>query len=482
MAAAKASAATRRLGKRALVIGGSIGGLLAARVLSDYFDQVIVVECDRIPETPEPRRSVPQGRHVHALFGGGVRVIEHLYPKFFDELVADGAVVCDFAKDLCWYHQGVWKLRTDSDLTSYCQSRPFLEAHLRRSTRSHSEITFLDRCEVLGLRCNAEKSRIIGVEVKHRNEGGRIEQLAADLIVDTGGRGSRTPQWLESLGYARPEELTVEVNIGYASRLYERPEDDTRDWQILAILATPPNFTRSGYIFPIEGRRWLVSCVGCLQDYPPDDEAGFLEFARSLEVPDFFDAIQDARPLSPIATFRFPVQRWRHYERLSRLPEGLVALGDAVCSFNPVYGQGMSACALQVDLLNRMLRQAGPTLPDGFVKRFFLRAAKILANPWFLATTSDFFYPRTRGERPFGTSLLHWYIRRLLELCAWNKAVLLRFYRVMHFIDQPAALFHPYEVFQVIKSTLGFRRGYQRSTTRPRLPIANVGSAKPQTH
>jgi 2-polyprenyl-6-methoxyphenol hydroxylase-like FAD-dependent oxidoreductase len=471
MATAKASAATRRLGKKAVVIGGSIGGLLSARVLSDYFDRVIVVECDKIPETSEPRKGVPQGRHVHALFGGGVRVIERLYPKFFDELLADGAVVCDFAKDLCWYHQGVWKLRTDSDLTSYWQSRPFLEAHVRRRTRSDRDISFLERCEVVGLLSSADKTRIIGVEIKHRNEGERTERLEADLIVDAGGRRSHTPQWFESLGYPRPEESTVEVNIGYASRLYERPEENTRDWQILAAFATPPDSTRSGYIFPIEGGRWLVSCVGFLQDYPPDDEAGFLEFARTLEVPDFFEAIKDARPLSPIAAFRFPVQRWRHYERLARLPEGLIALGDAVCSFNPAYGQGMSACALQVDLLDRMLRQSRPNVDERFAKRFFRRAAKVLANPWFLATTSDFCYPQTRGERPFGTKFLQWYVRHLLELCAWNRLVLLCFYRVMHFIEPPAALFHAYEIFQVIKAALAFRRGHRHSTARPRLPV-----------
>ncbi|HEY7428106.1 MAG TPA: hypothetical protein VH682_27990 [Gemmataceae bacterium] len=480
MATAKASATAWRLGNKAVVIGGSIGGLLSARVLSDYFERVTVVECDRIPESPEPRKGVPQGRHVHALFGGGVRVIERLYPKFFDELVADGAVACDFAKDLCWYHQGVWKLRTDSDLTSYWQSRPFLEAHVRRRTRSDRDITFLERCEVVGLLPSAEKTRIVGVEIKHRDEGGRTERLEADLIVDAGGRRSHTPQWLESLGYAEPEESTVEVNIGYASRLYERPEENTRDWQILAAFATPPDSTRSGYIFPIEGGRWLVSCVGFLQDYPPDDEAGFLEFARALEVPDFFEAIKDARPLSPITAFRFPVQRWRHYERLASLPEGLVVLGDAVCSFNPVYGQGMSACALQVDLLDRMLRQAGPQFPEGFAKRFFRQAAKILANPWFLATTSDFAYPRTRGKRPFGTKLVNWYVGRLFELCAWNRPILFRFYRVMHFIDRPVALFHPHAIFHVLKLVLGFRRGNKRGTPRPRLPSPPAGAVKTQ--
>jgi len=482
MTTAMASAATRRLGKKAVVIGGSIGGLLSARVLSDHFDQVTVVERDLIPETPQPRKGVPQGYHVHALFGGGVRVIERLYPGFFDKLVAGGAVVCDFARDLRWYHHGVWKLRTDSDLPSYWQSRPYLEAQVRRRTQSTSNITFPKHWEVVGLLSNAEKTRIIGVEVQHLNEGGRTEQWQADLVVDASGRGSRTPQWLASLDYARPEESTVEVSIGYASRIYERPEGSARDWQILAAFATPPHHTRTGYIFPIEGGRWLVSCVGFLQDYPPDDEVGFREFARALEVPDFYEAIKDARPLSPISSFRFPAQCWLRYERLARPPEGLIVLGDAVCSFNPVYGQGMSACALQVEVLDRMLRQTGPKIPAGFAKRFFQQAAKVIANPWFLATTSDFFYPQTRGQRPFGTKLLHWYVDRLFKLCSWNKPVLLRFYRVMHFIDPPAVLFHPHAIFHVLKEALGFRFGNKRTTLRPRLPVAPDDAAKPPTY
>jgi 2-polyprenyl-6-methoxyphenol hydroxylase-like FAD-dependent oxidoreductase len=474
MSATKTEGEIRRLGEHALVIGGSIGGLLAARVLSDYFDRVTVVERDTVPEGAEPRKGVPQGRHVHAIFLGGVKVIERLFPGLFDELVADGAIVCDTAKDLCWYHQGVWKLRTPSDLTAYLQTRPFLEAHIRRRTRSDRDIRFLKECEVVRLLADPARTRIVGAEVRHRGEGERAEQLHADLIVDAGGRGSRLPHWLESLGYSPPEESTVDVHIGYASRIYERSEQGGRDWQILAVYGTPPDHTRTGYLFPVEGGRWLATAVGFLQDYPPDDEAGFLEFARSLEVPDFYEAIKDAKPLTPIATFKFPCHRWRRYERLARIPDGLLALGDAVCCFNPVYGQGMSTCALQVDLLDRMLRQCGREVPAGFAKRFFQQSAKIIANPWLLATTSDFLYPQTRGKRPFGIRFLHWYLVRLFELCAWNKTVLLRFYRVLNFLDEPAVLFRPATIFRVLLGSLRDRgKRKQLAQRRPRLVEAS---------
>jgi 2-polyprenyl-6-methoxyphenol hydroxylase-like FAD-dependent oxidoreductase len=465
--------AKKRLGQHAVVIGGSMGGLLAARVLSDHFEQVTIVERDAIGESAEPRKGVPQGRHVHVIFGGGVRVIERLFPGFFEELVAAGSFVCDLARDLCWYHGGVWKLRTESDLTSYWQSRPFLEAHVRCRVKSDTSVRFLESCSVMRLLVNDEQTRITGVEIEHRTGAGESERLVADLVVDAGGRGSRTPQWLETLGYSAPEETTVEINIGYASRVYERPADERRDWHILASYGTPPTHTRSGYVFPIEGNRWLVTAVGFLKDYPPDSEEAFLDFARYLETSDFFEAIKDARPLGDIATFKFPAHRWRHYERLARFPGGLLLLGDAVCSFNPVYGQGMSVCALEVDLLDHTLQAAAQngSLPMNLARRFFRQTAKIIAGPWLLATNSDFLYPQTGGRRPFGTRFLNWYVLQIFKLCATNRSVLLRFYRVLHFLDKPTALFRPYVLFQVLKWACGLRGDRRQGSKRPAAPI-----------
>ena len=460
-----------RLGKRAIVIGGSIGGLLTARVLRDFFTEVTIIERDACSDDFEPRKGVPQGKNVHVIFGGGIRVINRLFPGFFDSLATAGSVVCDFSKDLCWYHGGVWKARPKLDLVSYWQSRPFLESNLRQRLRNDSDIQILEKCAVVGLIASSDKSRITGVEVRRSEGEEKTEQLEADLVVDASGRGSQTARWLETFGYARPEETTVEVNIGYASRMYEPTPDRTRDWQIMALYGTPPKSTRTGYIFPIEGGRWLVSEVGFLKDYPPDDDAGFLEFARGMELPDFYEAIKDARPLTPISTFKFPANRWHHYERVSRFPTGMLVIGDAISTFNPVYGQGMSVCALEVDALRQLLEhcQSRGAIPADLARQFFRRAAKIIETPWMLATQSDFLYPQTNGKRPLRTNPLNFYLARVLQLCSGNERIVKTFYEVMHFVKKPTALFHPSVVFPVIGRTIGWKGSYRPSKQRPNL-------------
>jgi 2-polyprenyl-6-methoxyphenol hydroxylase-like FAD-dependent oxidoreductase len=459
------------LGKHAIVIGGSLGGLLTARVLREFFEQVTIVERDALSENCEPRKGVPQGQHVHVMFGGGVRVINRLFPAFFDELAAKGSVVCDFSRELCWYHGGVWKARPKSDLISYWQSRPFLESNVLRRLKSETDIRILEQCAVVGLLANPEKTRITGVEYRSSERDGKTEQLEADLVVDASGRASQTPKWLESCGYDRPDETTVEVNIGYASRVFEPLLDGSRDWRIMALYGTPPGRTRTGYIFPIEGGRWLVSEVGFLKDFPPDDDEGFLEFARSLELPDFYDAIRDAKPLTPISTFRFPANRWQRYERLSRFPSGLLVIGDAISTFNPVYGQGMSACSLEVEELHLLLERCrgSQSLPGDLARKFFRKAAKIVEIPWLLATQSDFLYPQTVGKRPHYCKPLNWYLARVLQLCSGSEQIVKTFYEVLHFIRKPSAFFHPMVIIAVMCRSIGLPGSYRPSKQRPNL-------------
>ncbi len=248
---------TKSPGRHAVVIGGSMGGLLSARVLSDYFDNVTVVERDEVGDSVEPRKGVPQGNHVHTIYGGGANVVERLLPGLFEKMVSEGATECDFSKGLVWYHQGVWKMRTDTGLTSFWQSRAFLESHIRRRVREFSNVNIIENCDAESLLSTDDNSQVTGVRVTHRNDD-RTEELPADLVVDTSGRGSKTPEWLEQLGYQKPKELAVGIDLAYASRIYERPDDSSRDWTVMGLFPTPPASQTSR--LHLSDRRTTLDC------------------------------------------------------------------------------------------------------------------------------------------------------------------------------------------------------------------------------
>ena len=389
-------------GGSAIVIGGSIAGLLATRALSEHFSSVTLIERDRFPEGPGFRKGLPQMRHVHVLLKQGERVIDHYFPGLLADLIAGGAYLIDMGGDLRWFNFGNWKTRFRSEMDFFCQSRGFLEWKIRQRVASLDGVRMLDDCDVAGYTLDTT-GRISGVKI-HRARGTE-EQLEAELVVDASGRGSRTPQWLDRLDFGTPTETEVGVDIGYASRFYRRPEKTPGDWTGLMIYPKPPG-TRLGVLFPVEDNRWMVTLVGWFGDHPPIDDRGFLEFAASLPVPDLYRAIKDAEPISPIAGHRFPSNRRRHYERMQRFPEGLVVLGDALCSFNPIYGQGMTTGALGVRLLDDSLheqrRLGGPGKFGNFSQRFQRKIARLIDSPWLLTTTEDFRSSRTVGRRACG--------------------------------------------------------------------------------
>jgi len=441
-------------GQHAIVIGASMAGLLASRVLSDHFKQVTVIERDHLPLQVQARKGIPQGRHVHILLHRGASVMKDLFPDLFPALIRDGSVPIDTVADFHWYNFGAWKARFKSGITFYSQSRPLLEGHVREQVVARSNVRILDACDVVKLCANDDATRITGVEVRHRDGEQSEERLSADLIVDTSGRGSQTPHWLTALGYDTVEESTIKVDVGYATRIYRRPAQSDFDRNVLAIYSTPPDHTRAGVLAPIEDNRWIVTLIGWIRDYPPDDEAAFLAFARSLPQPDLYEAIRDAEPLTPIALHRFPANRRHHYERLPRFPEGFVALGDAVCSFNPVYGQGMTAAALEAAMLNTLLyeQQEKQTRGDiiGFSRRFQKKITPIVNTFWLLAASEDFRYPETQGNRPFGVNLLNSYARRVHELSTFDPQVTLLLYQVLQAIKPPMALFSPPLLMKVL--------------------------------
>jgi 2-polyprenyl-6-methoxyphenol hydroxylase-like FAD-dependent oxidoreductase len=451
-------------GGRAVVIGGSMAGLVAARALSDHFDEVIVVERDSIPDDlVDPRKGAPQGRHPHALLARGGQLLEQMFPGLRDAAIEDGAQLLDWGRDMAWHHFGGWKVRMpNSGIDLLCSSRPFLESQVRRRLFALPNVRRLDRHDVTGIQSTADRRRLTGVTVLARDdkdnhdapEGGT--SLEADLVVDAGGRGSKVLGWLEQLGYAKPSESSVRVQVGYASRIYRMPEPGHFDWRGLYVIGAPPESRRLGALFPIEGGRAIVVLGGLLGDYAPDDPEGFLRYAATLPGNAMEPALRGMEPLSEISTYRFPAHRRRHYERIEKLPEGLVVTGDALVSFNPIYGQGMTTACLDAERLDQCLseqrREHGAGAIDGLSRRFQVAAARIAVTPWLLATSEDFRFPDVEGERPPLYPALRWYTEQVHRASRVDPVVHQSFLRVMHMLAGPESLFDPRIAWRAIRA------------------------------
>ena len=337
--------------RHAVVVGGSLAGMLAARVLSDHFHDVTLLERDYFPETPTARKGLPQGRHVHVLLGRGRGVIERFLPGLTGELVRAGANPMDATQDVAWMGPYGWYVRFSGDLLLLASSRDLIDSVVRGRVAALPNVRIRQGIDVAGLlRGRIGGAGVAGVRLRARPAGleaGRGgDELAADLVVVADGRNSRLPDWLTELGYEPPRDTVISSFQGYASRFYRPAAGFQADWKALYIQQAPPADPRGGLVSPVEGGRWLVSLVGGDGDYPPTDETGFFDFARSLRSPALYEAIAGAEPLTPIAGQRATENRLRHYDRLGHFPEGVVAVGDAVCAFNPVYGQGMTVAAL----------------------------------------------------------------------------------------------------------------------------------------
>jgi 2-polyprenyl-6-methoxyphenol hydroxylase-like FAD-dependent oxidoreductase len=459
-------------GQHAVVIGSSMAGLLAARALAGHFAQVTICERDPAPSDTQARKGVPQGVHAHALLQSGQRVLEEFFPGLADDLVAAGTTVVDLAADTCWFHHGYWKIRYPSKVSMLCQSRPFLEWHVRRRLETLPNVAWRHATTVTNLLSNATRTRVTGVQLQQAEQSPACQDLAADLVVDASGYGSRLPDWLMALQYPVPRESALRIRLAYTSRFYQ-PPPTSRDWSALMLLPTAPHTTRAGYLFPVEGQRWIVSLVGYMGDTPPSDEAGFLAYAHSLPQPDIYHAISQAVPLSDMKTYHVPAVRWRHYERLRRFPDGLLVVGDAVCRFDPIFGQGMSVAAKEARLLHQMLHtegRRGNHALTGFAARFHHAMAQVVAVPWSLASSENYRYPQVGGQRPWGTALQQWYVAQLFALSATRPDVYGPFLEVMNLLKNPPILFAPSILWQVLKHSLGGGRHGPAPVGHPLLP------------
>jgi flavin-dependent dehydrogenase len=420
---------------RAVVIGGSLAGLLAARILTEHFDRVTLIERDRFPADPLFRSGVPQARHLHVLWTRGLEIAEGLFPGLEKELIAAGAEEIRVPADVLWLTAAGWRTRFDvTRLLTF--GRPLLDWAVRSRLGG---VEILDGHEVTGL---VPRGRdVAGVELRGGGD------LRADLVVDATGRGSRTPSWLGAFGYPAPPQTRVDPLLGYASRQYAIPPGFDPGWKALYLQADPPATRRTGGLFPQEGGRWLVSLSGAGRDYGPTDEDAFLEFAKGLRSPVLYEAIRDAEPLTPISGFRHTANHRRHYERMPAWPKGLIVTGDAACSFNPIYGQGMSVAALSALALDQCLREAGREVE----RRFQRRAARCAAGAWLVATGEDLRYRETDAA-PAGlrTRLINAYVDRVVAAANVDRHVCARLLDVLSLTSAPTTLFAPSVLARVL--------------------------------
>jgi len=417
-----------------------MAGLLAARTLSEFFEQVTVIERDPLPDSASNRQGVPQGRHVHALLARGAAALDEIFPGFLDELVDDGARLFD-GQDLSrlYYNVGGHTLvRTGSapNFTVYAESRPFLEHHVRDRVRAIPNVTVRDGHDIADLTSTQDHRRVTGVRVVDR--ASREESvLQADLVVDATGRGSRMPAWLEGLGYGRPVEDHVVVHVTYMSQWLRMPSDALHE--VASLVGMVPGRPTGMGVMGCENDTWLFTLMGLTGFEPPSERTEMLDWAKGLAPSHVLDALRTAEPIGEPIRHRFPSSQWRRYDKMRRFPAGLLVIGDAICSFNPIYGQGMTVAALEAlalrDCLTRETRELAP--------RFFRSARKPINQAWQLATGSDLSLPEVEGNGPLATRVLNRYVDRIMTAAEYDPVVLNHFTLVTSLVAPATHLLHP---------------------------------------
>jgi 2-polyprenyl-6-methoxyphenol hydroxylase-like FAD-dependent oxidoreductase len=387
--------------KRAVVIGAGMGGLPAAQVLADYFREVVVIERDVLPADATPRRGVPQGKHPHGVLAGGFKALCDLFPDFPSTLVQAGANSLDAGLDVCLEYPGQEPFPVLSlGIPTFTMTRPLLELAVRRRVNERANVVFRDGCRVVAIGATPDGNAVASVSYKTRD--GKLEVLAADLVVDASGRGNPTLDFLKSTGRPMPEETVIGVDFGYSTAIYTIAPAAVPARKVVITMPKAPDESRMGLLMLREDGKWFAALGGRGADAPAADADAFTAYAASLPTSSVYDAIKDATLHGHIEQFAFPESRRRHFNSTDDFPRGLIPIADSVCRFNPVYGQGMSAAAQEAVVLRNLLAahasDADPLAALG--SEFLCAMESIVENPWSLSALPDLVYPDARGERP----------------------------------------------------------------------------------
>jgi 2-polyprenyl-6-methoxyphenol hydroxylase-like FAD-dependent oxidoreductase len=455
---------------RAVVLGGSIAGLFAARVLADAYDEVLVVDRDVLTGTAGPRRGAPQGRHINGLLARGQEVMEELYPGITDELVADGCPTGDLAGDVRWYFNGKHLEQRHAGLVCIAATRPMLERHIRERTSALPNVTFAERHDILALTTTADHSRVTGVKVQRQDGDAGEEVITADLVVDATGRGSRTPVWLEELGYPRVEEERKKIGLAYVTQHYRLPDDPHSPYA--GDLSINPvanvNLPRGAIFVRTDGRQIELTTYGLLGDHPPTDQEGLYAWMASLGIPEITETLKHVEPLDKPVAFRFPTTLRRRYEKMARFPHGLLLTGDAVTCFNPVYAQGMSVAALCAVTIREHLHSGAAPDPGQY---FSDLAKNVIDPPWEMTNTVDLSFPGVPGERTLKIRMGQKFLKLVQLAATRDGAVTAAYMRAAGLVERPESLMRPGMLLRVLANC--WRAPYRGAPTRQQLqPVA----------
>lgn len=442
----------KSFGRHAVVIGAGMGGLAAAKALSPYFDKITVLERDALPTAAEPRIGTPHCQQVHMLLRGGLEALAEFCPSLEAALEKAGAVRVRMGLDLLSESPGFDPFpQRDLGFDALTMTRPLVELTFRRLVEQQANIAFQSGCRVTRLLASADEAAVSGV--RYDLADGTSVELAADLVVDASSRGTLTLELLDRLNLPRPEQTEIGVDLAYATATFKIPRHAPRNWRGLFHRPSAAS-GRGGFVFPIEDRCWHVGLNGVHGEAPPDQLDGFIAFAAGLRTQTIHDAIKDAELVGAIHRFNMPASVRRHFEALQRFPQRLIPIGDAICRFNPAFGQGMTVAAQEARVLARLLddRAGKGEGLDGLAPVYFETIQSVLAAPWSVAE-SDFIYGKTRGACPRDFQQRMQYSAALQKVAATDAAVHRLMAEVNHLLKPPSTLRAP-EIVSKVQAVL----------------------------
>ncbi|MGH3756281.1 NAD(P)/FAD-dependent oxidoreductase [Actinophytocola sp.] len=440
-------------GTRAVVLGGSIAGLFAARVLADAYDEVQIVDRDVLVGTKGPRRFCPQSHQANGLLARGVQIMEELFPGLTQELVDHSVPKGDLSGSCRWYAQGYRLKQQHGDLTTLGVVRPVFEYFVRERVQQIPNVVFVEQHDILGLATTADNSRVTGARVQARSESTE-KVIEADLVVDATGRGSRTPVWLEQLGYAKPREERKKIDLVYVTQHFKlRPGADPFNGDVAINQIAHPAAPRGNVFFKVEGGRLELTTYGLLGDHPPTDQAGLYAWLKSLPAKDVYETLRYADPVDEPVAFRFPTTLRRHYQDLDRFPEGLLVTGDAITCFNPVYAQGMSVAALCAMTMRQHLHSGAAPVPQDYFRDL---ARDAIDAPWEMTNTVDLSFPGVKGERPLKVRFGNWFLKKVQIAATRDGTITAKYFKAAGLVARPETLMRPGFALRVLwKSMFG---------------------------